>query len=98
MLIQAVLQDGTHTAPISIAIKDTLPSAPEQPTVTKDDKRNILVGANASMEFSLDKGQTWITYDEANPPVFPGEVYVRVRVKADRTIKSLRVSSLLLLL
>ncbi|WP_145413674.1 DUF4073 domain-containing protein [Paenibacillus xylanexedens] len=83
LLIQAVLQDGTHTAPISIAIKDTLPSAPEQPTVTEDDKRNILVGANASMEFSLDNGQNWITYDEANPPVFPGEVFVRVRVKAD---------------
>ncbi|MGQ8872616.1 DUF4073 domain-containing protein [Paenibacillus sp. TSA_86.1] len=83
LLIQAVLQDGTHTTPISIAIKDTLPPAPEQPTVSKEDKLNILVGANASMEFSLDKGQNWITYDEANPPVFPGEVFVRVRVKAD---------------
>lgn len=83
LLIQAVLQDGVHTAPISIAIKDTLPSAPEEPEVKADDKRNMLVGANASMEFSLDEGQSWITYDEAAPPVFPGDNSVQVRVKAD---------------
>lgn len=83
LLVRAVLQDGSETAPIYVAIKDTLPSAPEQPAVSIDDKRNILIDANASMEFSLDSGQSWITYDEVNPPVFPGDVFVRVRVKAD---------------
>ncbi|MGN7413981.1 DUF4073 domain-containing protein [Paenibacillus sp. SAF-068] len=83
LLIRAVLQNGSATAPIYVTIKDTLPSAPGQPAVKIDDKRNILIDADASMEFSLDKGQSWITYDDENPPVFPGDVFVRVRVKAD---------------
>ncbi|QLG39955.1 MULTISPECIES: DUF4073 domain-containing protein [unclassified Paenibacillus] len=32
---------------------------------------------------SIDDGVKWITYDEVNPPIFPGSVSVRVRVKAD---------------
>ncbi|MEK3919441.1 MULTISPECIES: DUF4073 domain-containing protein [unclassified Paenibacillus] len=83
LLVRAVLQDGSQTAPISIAIKDTLPSAPEEPAIKINDERNILIDANSSMEFSVDEAQSWISYNDVDPPIFPGDVFVRVRVKAD---------------
>lgn len=83
LLVRALLQDGSETATIGITINDTLPVAPEPPSVTNDDARNILIGADSSMEFTIDNGVSWISYDEENPPIFPGDVYVKVRVKAD---------------
>lgn len=83
LLVRALLQDGSETATIGITIKDTLPLAPAAPSITNDDARNILIGADSSMEFTVDNGVNWISYDEDNPPVFPGDVYVKVRVKAD---------------
>ncbi|SEB27564.1 DUF4073 domain-containing protein [Paenibacillus sp. 276b] len=83
LLVRALLQNGSETATIGTTIKDTLPVAPAAPSVTNDDAKNILIGADASMEFTIDNGVTWISYDEGNPPVFPGRVFVDVRVKAD---------------
>lgn len=83
LLVRAVLQDGASTIAIYTTVTDTLPAAPEKPNVSKDDRRNILIGADASMEFSVDGEVTWIPYDEQNPPLFPGDVTVRVRVQAD---------------
>lgn len=83
LFIRAILQDGTSTTAIYTDVKDTLPLAPDKPVISKDDKRNILIGADASMEFSVDYEITWIPYDEQNPPLFPGDVTVRVRVQAD---------------
>ncbi|EFU40531.1 hypothetical protein PVOR_19159 [Paenibacillus vortex V453] len=35
------------------------------------------------MEFSVDDELTWIPYDELNPPLFPGDAAIRVRIQAD---------------
>ncbi|QOS82205.1 DUF4073 domain-containing protein [Paenibacillus sp. JNUCC31] len=83
LLVRALLQDGTETAPIYITLKDTLPAAPEQPSIDNDDAKNILIGADSTMEFSVDGGTNWHKYDEENPPIFPGRVFVQVRVQAD---------------
>lgn len=83
LLVRAVLQDGSETAPVYVTIKDTLPSAPAKPVLTRDETKNIIIGADASMEFSVDNGTTWIPYDEQDPPVFPGKARVQVRLQAD---------------
>ncbi|NGQ95604.1 DUF4073 domain-containing protein, partial [Brevibacillus sp. SYP-B805] len=43
---------------------------PAAPNVTADDENNVLVGADATMEYSTDGGQTWVAYDEQNVPTF----------------------------
>ncbi|SDM41794.1 S-layer homology domain-containing protein [Paenibacillus sp. OK060] len=83
LFIRALLQDGTYTPSIFITVKDKLPSAPEKPNLTKDETKNTIIGADASMEFSVDNGTTWIPYDELDPPVFPGNARVQVRLQAD---------------
>ncbi|MCL6660903.1 DUF4073 domain-containing protein [Paenibacillus amylolyticus] len=83
LFIRALLQDGAYTPSIFIDVKDTLPSAPEKPVLTTDETKNIIIGADASMEFSVDNGTTWIPYDEQDPPVFPGKARVQVRLQAD---------------
>ncbi|MGG4451635.1 DUF4073 domain-containing protein [Brevibacillus porteri] len=59
------------------------PTAPAAPNVTADDTANLLVGADATMEYSTNGGTTWTAYDAANAPTFAGDVTVQVRVKAD---------------
>ncbi|NGQ95605.1 DUF4073 domain-containing protein, partial [Brevibacillus sp. SYP-B805] len=61
---------------------DFTANAPAAPNVTADDENNVLVGADATMEYSTDGGQTWVAYDEQNVPTFEGNVTVQVRVAA----------------
>ncbi|WMJ85864.1 DUF4073 domain-containing protein [Anaerocolumna sp. MB42-C2] len=60
----------------------TNPSTPPAPSVRIDDQNNRIIGADSTMEYSIDGGATWITYNETNPPVFTGTVEVKIRVKA----------------
>ena len=58
------------------------PEPPAAPDVTADDVLNVMVGADATMEYSTDDGNTYTPYDPADPPVFDGDVTVKVRVAA----------------
>ncbi|MBP3967403.1 DUF4073 domain-containing protein, partial [Paenibacillus lignilyticus] len=49
--------------------------------VSADDQHNVIVGADSTMEYSLD-GVTYTSYDAANIPVFTGNKSVSVRVAA----------------
>jgi len=53
------------------------------PTAIKDDYENIIVGANAEMEYSVNGGTTWVQYDEKNIPHFSGDVTVFIRYSED---------------
>lgn len=57
--------------------------APDAPNVSADDVLNVIIGADATMEYSTDGGKTYIPYDPSNPPKFPGNVTVKVRVAAN---------------
>lgn len=87
--IEVVLTDGAGNSsdPVTVIVgagedggDGTIPAAPN---VTADDETNTLVGADATMEYSTDGGDTWTAYDPENPPVFEGEQTVQVRVAAD---------------
>ncbi|RAK19861.1 S-layer family protein [Anoxybacillus vitaminiphilus] len=60
----------------------TVPAAPD---VTADDENNVIVGADATMEYSTNGGQSWTAYDPTNEPTFEGDQTVLVRVAADPT-------------
>lgn len=60
--------------------------APPAPSVTADDTTNTIVGADSTMEYSVDSGDNWLTYNPAAAPVFTGNVTVWVRVKANEDI------------
>jgi len=86
--VTPVAATGTKTgAKVSSAPQGpvTTPDAPEAPNVTADDTRNVIVGADETMEYSTDGGLTYTPYDPAHPPVFAGNVTVLVRVKANET-------------
>ncbi|MFB6475945.1 hypothetical protein ACFCW7_24105 [Paenibacillus glucanolyticus] len=34
---------------------------------------------SSAMEYSADDGATWTTYDELNPPEFPGDLTILLR-------------------
>ncbi|WP_165571545.1 DUF4073 domain-containing protein [Cytobacillus praedii] len=55
---------------------------PEQPQVSANDERNVIIGADSTMEYSSNNGTAWTSYDSNNAPAFPGNVTVLVRVKA----------------
>ncbi|PYY29147.1 DUF4073 domain-containing protein [Paenibacillus illinoisensis] len=58
------------------------PVSPPAPDVQADDINNTIIGADATMEYSLDGGLQWISYSpEENPPI-DGTYTVLVRVKA----------------
>jgi hypothetical protein len=54
---------------------------PSAPDVQCDDKNNIIIGIDETMEYKIDDGE-WIAYDPLNPPKFPGDCTVSVRVAA----------------
>ncbi len=64
------------------------------PSVTADDNNNKLIGANGTMEYSLDNGVTWISYNTSNPPVFYGTITVMVRVKASESNPASEIKTL----
>ena len=83
MGIRGIRGDQSTTEALFVRIQDTLPEKPAAPNVTQDDKRNILIGADHTMEFSIDGGANWSAYDEQEPPVFPGNVSVYIRYQED---------------
>lgn len=58
---------------------------PAAPAVTADNSNRILLGADATMEYSTDGGANWIDYNPSSAPTFAGTVTVIVRVKATST-------------
>ncbi|WP_273326350.1 DUF4073 domain-containing protein [Vallitalea guaymasensis] len=54
-------------------------NTPEAPEVTGNDNTNVLIGADETMEYSTDKGQTWNDYDSSL--TYPGDIKVKVRYK-----------------
>lgn len=55
---------------------------PSIPGVTANDTTNRLVGADNTMEYSVDGGISWLSYNTTNEPTFTGNQLVQVRVKA----------------
>ena len=51
------------------------------PTVTADDVNNRLTGLDSTMEYSMDGGSVWTTYDSSSEPVFNGNVTILIRKK-----------------
>lgn len=76
--------DNTLSAPSSDIIVTGCP--PDAPNVTEDDTMNKIVGADATMEYSMNWGVTWISYDTVNEPIFTGNKNVNIRVKANGDI------------
>ncbi|MDF2544567.1 MAG: hypothetical protein K0S47_4285, partial [Herbinix sp.] len=76
--------DFSITGPGTVtASGDTLePTTPAAPNVSADDTNNIILGADATMEYSSDNGASWTSYDPGNEPTFAGNRTVIVRVKA----------------
>ncbi|WP_201318551.1 DUF4073 domain-containing protein [Paenibacillus sp. EPM92] len=50
--------------------------------LTANDDTNRLSGMTSDMEYSVDGGASYVTYDPANEPLFTGHVPVLVRYKA----------------
>ncbi|NUU77328.1 DUF4073 domain-containing protein [Paenibacillus xylanilyticus] len=57
--------------------------APAAPLVTADDEANVILGADGTMEYSQNDDGNWSEYISSNPPVFNGNVTVKVRVKTN---------------
>lgn len=79
-VVKIQITDNAGNASVMIEVEVTIPAAP---VVTADDAGNLIVGADAAMEYSTDAGATWTLYDVATPPTFLGNVTVEVRVAAD---------------
>jgi len=71
-----VVRFGAATATV---IAEPIPKAPH---VTADDDANIILGADATMEYSANIGP-WTAYDPIHPPIFAGTATVLVRKAAD---------------
>ncbi|WP_281819889.1 S-layer homology domain-containing protein, partial [Vallitalea longa] len=54
-------------------------NTPSAPNVTGNDNTNKLIGADGTMEYSKNNGNTWISYEEG--ATFSGNVTVQVRYK-----------------
>ncbi|OAB42250.1 DUF4073 domain-containing protein [Paenibacillus glacialis] len=81
--VRGIRAEQSYTAVVYTPLKDILPLQPGKPAVDNDDMYNVLVGADNTMEFSIDSGVSWITYDEQSDYTFPGRISVYVRYKAD---------------
>ncbi|MFE8698142.1 DUF4073 domain-containing protein [Cytobacillus sp. FJAT-53684] len=76
-----VTAKGGSTQTYTIEITKSI-APPAAPNVSAEDTTNKLVGADGTMEFSTDDGETWTTFDLNHSPTFTGDVTVKVRVKA----------------
>ncbi|MDQ7093932.1 DUF4073 domain-containing protein [Desulfosporosinus sp. PR] len=83
-IVYSVSCKGTSTAYYASFIVSPV-AAPAAPSVTADDAANVIVGADATMEYSTDNGSTYTAYDVATPPTFTGDQTVLVRVAANST-------------
>jgi len=78
------LGDADAVAAEAVVIPANEP--PAAPEVTADDENNVIVGIDATMEYSLDNGETWTPYDESAAPDLSGDKTVLVRVAATETV------------
>ena len=79
-----VKAEGINPAGEIATISFTIdPVTPAAPSVSVDDTTNKIVGANATMEYSVDGGSSWTDYNPSNEPTFAGDQTVHIRVKAD---------------
>ncbi|RCX20601.1 S-layer family protein [Fontibacillus phaseoli] len=56
--------------------------APSAPSVSVNEATYMINGADSTMEYSLDGGILWISYNPDEAPVFRGNYTVQIRVKA----------------
>lgn len=68
---------------LGLLVPVTTPVTPNAPNVLADDINNVIVGLNATMEYSTNNGVTWAVYNATTAPVFEGDVTVLVRVSAE---------------
>ncbi|TXK80324.1 DUF4073 domain-containing protein [Paenibacillus sp. N3.4] len=59
--------------------------SPAAPNVTADDVNNVILGIDATMEYSIDSG-IWVTYNASSAPDLSGNHTVQVRVKANGAV------------
>lgn len=79
--ITVTAQDGTTVKTYKVVVTRGL-FHPQAPTVTVDDINNLIMGADATMEYSTNDGTTWTSYQAQQVPTFDGNRTVLVRVKA----------------
>ncbi|WP_121640898.1 DUF4073 domain-containing protein [Virgibacillus sp. Bac330] len=72
---------------IKVRVKDNagiasidIKHSPKVPNVQANDSKDKIEGINASMEYSVDDGETWARYSEQNPPTFISDMHVLVRI------------------
>ncbi|MHC0039056.1 DUF4073 domain-containing protein [Pseudoneobacillus sp. C159] len=81
VIITVTAQDGTTVKTYKVVVTRDL-FHPQAPTVTADDVNNLIIGADATMEYSTNDGTTWTSYQSQPVPTFDGDRTVLVRVKA----------------
>jgi hypothetical protein len=79
--ITVTAQDGTTVKTYMVVVTRDL-FHPQAPTVTVDDINNLIIGADATMEYSTNDGTTWTSYQAQQVPTFDGNRTVLVRIKA----------------
>lgn len=90
-----VTAQGGMTKTYQLIVKRSNPAAPAAPNVTADDVNNKILGADNTMEYSIDGGSTWKSNNLSNAPLFPGLVTVWVRVKANGDVPAGKVTTLI---
>ncbi|WP_413406772.1 DUF4073 domain-containing protein [Paenibacillus amylolyticus] len=66
--------------------------APPAPKVTADDTANVVIGADETMEYSKDNGETWSKF--TNTDRFEGKQIIVVRVRAKGNTPALKWTTL----
>jgi hypothetical protein len=79
--ITVTAQDGATVKTYTITVTRDL-FHPEAPAVTANDTTNLILGANETMEYSVNNGATWTNYNPQQAPIFAGNQTVLVRIKA----------------
>ncbi|SPF54051.1 exported hypothetical protein [Candidatus Desulfosporosinus infrequens] len=77
---------GAPAGAVTTLTFTTNPVAPAAPAVTADDANNVIIGADASMEYSTNAGTNYTAYNATTAPTFAGNQTVLVRVVADATL------------
>ncbi len=78
-IVCKVTSSAEHGVITSSGILITKAQGPGVPDVTSDDYTNILTGMDATMEYSIDGGNTWIKYNGNNLPDLSGALTIWIR-------------------
>jgi uncharacterized protein YjdB len=81
IITATAIEDFSKFGTATIHVVD-LPVIPVAPNVSANDTTNKISGADITMEYSIDNGATWFSYDISNEPTFGGDKTVLVRIKA----------------